>query len=115
MEDVAMPAARKKGTLRGQAARSAERELGKEIEALGEEFPFALDCVERLNKKFARVVAERQQAEAEHRAEHQRTRALLNTLFNGRIEKWIYASDDEDAKQFFKRVWRNHPATENEV
>jgi hypothetical protein len=86
------------------------RELEKLIDAFADEFSFARNEVERLKKNAARVINAWRSAEAHHRQEHHQTRARLNTLFNGRIERWIYASDDEEMKNFFRRVWRDAPA-----
>lgn len=96
---------------RDRSPASELRELEKLVQAFAEEFSFAREEVDRLKKKTASAIAAWHMAEGRHRQEHHQTRARLNTLFNGRIERWIYASDDEDMKTFFRRVWRDDPNT----
>jgi hypothetical protein len=104
------PAVEKNDTKRRDGALPSElRDLEKLIHAFAEEFSFARDEVDRLKKKTASAIAAWHLAEARHRQEHHQTRARLNTLFNGRIERWIYASDDDEMKTFFRRVWRDLP------
>jgi hypothetical protein len=83
------------------------RDLEKLVLAFAEEFSFARDEVERLKKKTAGVIAAWRQREAGYRAGHHKSRAYLNGLTKGGIERWIAASDDEDLKSHFRRVWRD--------
>ncbi len=103
-----LPAFQKKEPKRRDAGTFPElRILAKLIDAFGDEFPFARHEVERIKTQMARVEQAARRDEARHRADHHKSRALLSTFFNGRIEKWIYASDNEEAKSHFKRVWRD--------
>jgi hypothetical protein len=107
--EPAEPAVKKKeATRRGTTLPAELRDLEKLIDAFAEEFSFAREEVGKLKTKMALVIEAWRRAEARHRDEHHQVRAKLNTLFNGRIERWINASEDEEMKVFFFRgVWRD--------
>jgi hypothetical protein len=101
------PAVKKKEPLRRGTTLPPElRDLEKLIDAFGEEFSFAREEVGKLKTKLALVIEAWRRAEARHNDEHHQVRAKLNTLFP-RIERWINASEDEEMKAFFRRVWRD--------
>ena len=83
------------------------RDLDKLVDGFADDFSFARDEVRRLKQKTASVIAAWRQREAGQRAEHHRSRAYLAVLTKGGIERWVNASDDEEMKSFFRRVWRD--------
>ena len=86
----------------------ALREHEKIIKQFAEEFSFAPN-IDRVLKSTANLTNAHRLNEARHRHEHHQTRSRLNTLTNGQIERWIYASDDAEMKAFFRHVWRDDP------
>jgi hypothetical protein len=91
--------------------------LERLVLAFSEEFSFARDEIERLKQKTASVITAWRQREAGQRAEHHRSRAYLAVLTKGGIERWVNASDDEEMKSYFRRVWRDdaRPAPAHDV
>jgi hypothetical protein len=91
---------------RGTTLPPAIRDMSKLVDALAEEFSFAPTEVGKLKTTMALVIEAWRRAAAAHNQEHQQVRARLNTMFNGRIERWINDSGDTEMKEFFRRVWR---------
>ncbi len=83
------------------------RDLEKLVLALAEEFSFAGEKFEPLKKKTAGMIGAWRQREAGYRAEHHTSRAYLNGLTNGGVERWIAGSGNADMQQHFRRVWRD--------
>jgi hypothetical protein len=107
-KESAKPATKKREPKRQGTTLPAElRDLQKLIDAFAKEFSFAGDEVTKFKTKMVLVIEAWRRAEARHRDEHHQVRAKLNAKFNGRIERWIYADNDEEMKAFFRRVWRD--------
>jgi hypothetical protein len=100
------PAVRKNEPTRRATTLPPElRDLDKLIDRFGEDFSFAREEVGKLKTKMAHVIEAWRRAEARHIEEHRQVRSKLGGLFNGRIERWINASDDAEMTAFFRRVW----------
>jgi hypothetical protein len=106
MEPAEQPPRKKEPARRGNVPPDL-KEMERLVDRFGEEFAFAREEVGKLKAKMAQVIEAWRRTEAHHVEEHHQVRAKLNTLFNGRIERWINASDDEEMKAFFRRVWRD--------
>jgi len=93
--------------VRGSSLPAELREIQKRIEKLAEDNPFVKDDMEKLLKLFNRALETNRIREDQYRQDDESLRANLNRFFNGKPEKMVRESNDEDMKAIARRKgWR---------